>query len=100
MLYEVAVLPRARRQIAEARDWWDLNRVAAPALLRDEIDRALDRISGSPKVGTPWPLREGVRRLVLARIGFILLYRVRERARRVEVLALWHGRRGHPPPGL
>ena len=93
-------MPRARRQIAEARDWWDLNRAAAPALLGDELDRALDRIAGNPSVGAPWPRRAGVRRLVLARVGFLVLYRVRGRAQRIEVLALWHGSRGQPPPGL
>jgi plasmid stabilization system protein ParE len=100
MPYAIVVMPRARRQIAEARDWWNLNRAAAPALLGDELDRALARIAESPNVGAPWPRRAGVRRLVLARVGFIVLYRARSRAQRVEVLALWHGRRGEPPPRL
>jgi plasmid stabilization system protein ParE len=29
-----------------------------------------------------------------------VLYRVRARAERVDVLAVWHGARGQPPPGL
>ena len=35
-----------------------------------------------------------------ARKGLGPVYRVRARAERIEVLALWHGRRGQPPPGL
>ena len=100
MPYAIVIMPRARRLIAEARDWWNLNRAAAPALLGDELDRAFDRIAENPNVGAPWPRRAGVRRLVLARVGFLILYRVRARAERVEVLALWHGARGQPPPGL
>ncbi len=100
MPYAIVIMPRARRQIAAARDWWDLNRTAAPALLGDELDRALGRIADNPSVGTSWPRRAGVRRLVLARVGFLVLYRVRARAQHVEVLALWYGGRGQPPPGL
>jgi plasmid stabilization system protein ParE len=100
MPYAIVIMPRARRLIAEARDWWSLNRTAAPALLGEELDRAFDRIAKNPNIGAPWPRRAGVRRLVLARVGFLVLYRVRARAERIEVLAVWHGARGQPPPGL
>jgi hypothetical protein len=55
MPYAIVIMPRARRQIAEARDWWNLNRAAAPALLGEELDRALDRVAENPNVGAPWP---------------------------------------------
>ena len=41
---------------------------------------------------------EGVRRLFLSRTGYHLYYRVNEAERQVEVLALWHARRGEGPP--
>jgi hypothetical protein len=71
MPYVIVIMPRARRLIAEARDWWNMNRAAAPALLGDELDRAFDRIAENPNVGAPWPRRAGVRLLVLARVGFL-----------------------------
>ena len=44
--------------------------------------------------------RHGFWPLVLGRVDFLVFYRVRPRALRVEVLALWHSRRGQPPPPL
>jgi hypothetical protein len=49
MPYAIVIMPCARRLIAEARDWWNLNRAAAPALLGDELDRAFN---ASPKIPT------------------------------------------------
>ena len=51
MPYAIVIMPRARRLIAEARDWWSLNRTAAPALLGEELDRAFDRIAENPNIG-------------------------------------------------
>ena len=90
-------MPTARRQIVAACDWWRANRPVAPTLLEDELDIALDRLAERPNLGAPWPSRPGVRRLVLGRVAFVVLYRVRPRAQRVEILALWHGRRGELP---
>lgn len=100
MAYAIVIMPRARRLIAEARDWWYANRTAAPTLLGEELDRAFTRLAENPHLGASWPRREGVRRLVLARVGFFVLYRVRARVEHIEVLALWHGARGQPPPSL
>jgi plasmid stabilization system protein ParE len=96
--YSITIVPRAQRQIAAARDWWWANRPEAPTLLGDELDRALQRLVENPNLGSPWPQRPDVRRLRIARIELLLLYRVRPRAQRVEVLAIWYGRRGDPPP--
>jgi len=40
----------------------------------------------------------GVRRVHLPRVGYHLYYRVARRARRVEILAFWHAKRGAGPP--
>jgi plasmid stabilization system protein ParE len=95
--YSITIVPRAQRHIAEARDWWRANRPEAPTLLGEELDRALQRLVENPNLGSPWPLRADLRRLRLGRVELLLLYRLRPRAQRVEVLALWHGRRGRPP---
>jgi plasmid stabilization system protein ParE len=40
----------------------------------------------------------GVRRVHLPRVGYYLYYRIARRARRVEILAFWHAKRGAEPP--
>ena len=94
-MFAIVVSPRAGREIAAASAWWKSNRLAAPLLLADEVSQALARIAENPSIGTPW-LGER-RRLVLHRIEYLVLYRVRPRARRVEVIAFWHARRGASP---
>jgi plasmid stabilization system protein ParE len=96
--HSILIMPTARRQIAAAVIWWTSNRPAAPALLIEELDRALVHLAENPNAGVLWPRRANVRRLVLGRVDFLVFYRVRPRAQRVEILALWHARRGQPPP--
>lgn len=98
MRFIVSIMPTARRQIAAAHRWWSANRPAAPTLLVEELDRALAHLAENPRAGMPWPRRANVRRLALGRVDFLVFYRVCPRALRVDVLALWHGRRGQPPP--
>lgn len=98
MACSIVVMPTARRQFIAACDWWRANRPVAPTLLEHELDHAL--LAERPNLGAPWPRRPGVRRLVLGRVGYLILYQLRSRAQRVEILALWHGSRGEPPRRL
>ncbi len=77
----VAFLPRAKREIDEADEWWRANRAHPDAIL-DAIDRFIVLVLAQP-------------RLLLADVEYHLYYRVV--GRRVEVLSLWHVRRGSGP---
>ena len=86
------VTRRAAREIREAAHWWDENRPAAPDAFRDAIEKAFELISVQPKIGAVAAnvkLR-GVRRILLSRVRYFLYYRVKSKARAVEVVALWH----------
>jgi toxin ParE1/3/4 len=84
---------RALRQAIDAQRWWLTNRGAAPLLLRDELARVGALLAENPAIGLQVRGRD-VRRVVLPRTGYVLFYRVRSRAQRVEILALVHsGRR-------
>jgi toxin ParE1/3/4 len=89
----VIVLPRARLMLLEAARWWKSNRPEAPGMLDDEVEQALRRIAEQPRCGVVVRGRD-VRRVVLRETGYLLFYRVRPRAGRIEVLSLRHGRRG------
>lgn len=84
--------PRARRQLIEAQRWWVENRLAAPLLLREELASVGALLSEHPSAGVQVRGRDA-RRAVLPRTGYVLFYRVRPRAQRIEVIALVHGRR-------
>jgi len=85
--------PRALRQAVEAQRGWLANRTAAPLLLRDELARVGALLSENPSIGVQVCGRDA-RRVVLPRTAYVLFYRVRPRAHRIEVLALVHGSRG------
>jgi plasmid stabilization system protein ParE len=98
--FSVLVWDEAASQIEEANDWWRAHRRAAPDALVEDLERAFDLIARQPGIGTP--ARSGdlpdVRRLLLPRVGYFLYYRVVPSRREVNVLALWHARRGAGPP--
>lgn len=90
MAFAIVLSPKAHRQIAAAYAWWASNRLAAPTLLADEVTRAFLRLAENPSLGTKW---RQFRRVLLRRSEYLVIYRARPRARRVEVIAFWQARR-------
>ena len=90
---------RAARQIEEASDWWRKHREGSPEALSEDLVRALDIITRQPGIGSPAASHrlQGVRRVLLPRVGYLLFYRVARRRRELQVLAFWHARRGASP---
>lgn len=93
------VTRRAEREIERAGRWWRENREAAPEALREELENAFRLIAAQPHIGaratnTKLP---GVRRIHLARVHYHLYYRFVPEKLLVEVLALWHTKRGRSP---
>ena len=90
---------RAAAEIRRASAWWRANREAAPFALAEDIERAFELVAAQPGIGSRArnAKKEGVRRLLLSRTGYYLYYQVNAEAGRIEVLALWHSRRGRAP---
>ena len=90
----------ARQHIRKAERWWRENRTLKPNAVRQELEHALALISRHPGIGSRAlnVKMAGVRRIYLPIIKQHLYYHVLESPERVEVLALWHTRRGHGPP--
>ena len=89
----------AARHIRDAKSWWRENRLAAPNAVHEELERAFSLITFQPGVGgrasdVDLP---GVRRISLPKIKYQLYYRILPSPERVQVVALWHTRRGKPP---
>lgn len=94
----VVVSRRALAQIREAALWWKRNRQSAPDAVEVEIAKAIDLIAAQPSIGARADDRDlrSVRRVRLDRIGYHLYYSAT--SERIDVLALWHVRRGSGPP--
>ncbi|MBB4482513.1 type II toxin-antitoxin system RelE/ParE family toxin [Rhizobium etli] len=62
----------------------------------DEIERQTDLLIDQPEIGRPGRI-EGTRELVISRTSFIVIYRVRQKLKQVEILRLVHGAQKWPP---
>jgi plasmid stabilization system protein ParE len=92
---KIGFTSRALRQMRVAGAWWRRNRHKSPNALEDEIDRALLLLSSHPLSGPPVRARPGVRKIELLVTGYHLYYRVVNGA--IQILGLWHARRGSKP---
>jgi plasmid stabilization system protein ParE len=97
--YHVHIVISAARAIAEAAEWWVANRPKAPEAFAEELERAFQLLASQPSIGAQARNVKlvGVRRVHLQRIHYYLYYRVRANTETVEVLALWHTKRGTSP---
>ena len=95
----IVVTALAARHIREADDWWRINRTATPNAVRKEVQRAFALIAGQPRMGSRAKdvALPNVQRIFLPIIEYYLYYRVLE-PERIEIVALWHRRRGSRPP--
>jgi hypothetical protein len=75
-VFAVLFVPRAMRELLQAGRGWRANRLEAPRLIDDELDRALKRIAVFPH-SAPTVRGRDVRRMGLRRTGYLLFYRVR-----------------------
>jgi plasmid stabilization system protein ParE len=96
----VEVTALAAQHIRRAEHWWRSNRPSVPNAVREDLEQALSLLATQPRIG---PIARnvklpGVRRVYLARIKYDLYYREIEESDILQVLALWHSRRGAPPP--
>ena len=99
MSRRLVVAPRAAAQIRAAANWWIHNRDKAPDAFAEEIERGFETIWRLPSAGEPvqHSSLRGLRRLLLGRVHYHLYYILGQTGNTVEILALWHARRGEEP---
>jgi plasmid stabilization system protein ParE len=91
-MYDVIVMPRAERELADAIAWWEANRPKNPFLLERELDELIGGLASYPNRGRPTSV-VGERYVVAPQTSYRITYRVRPRAMRVEVLSIRHAAR-------
>ena len=97
MALTARVMPRARREINKAADWWLKNRPAAPGAIDSDLRAAIDALVEQPGIGTQVENARDpqTRRLYLARTRYFVYYRARGSF--LEVVAFWHASRDREP---
>lgn len=95
--YVILFAGRARRELARADEWWNVNRPDAPGLLVEELTAALAKLADAPYTGVAVKHPREVRRWLLHRCRYHVYYSIDDQARSVTVRALWHALRGQGP---
>ena len=98
MTLPVRTTPEADAQIFKIDSWWRRNRPAAPDLFLTELTAAFEILASVPQLGRLYrqsPVRH-TRRLLLQETRYHVYYV--PTAAEVQVLAVWHARRGLGPP--
>ncbi len=95
----VRIVSSAARAIVEAAEWWVAHRTKAPDAFSVELERALQLLASQPSIGAKARNVKlaDVRRIHLPRVHYHLYYRVISDPMTVEILALWHTKRGTSP---
>lgn len=91
----VVWLPQAQRLRFAQLDYIAERNPHAAMRVDDEIERQADLLEEHPDMGRAGRVK-GTRELVIQRTPFILVYRVRPRMKRVEVLRVLHGAQRWP----
>ncbi len=97
--WQVQIAPRARSQIEQVTAWWRANRPAAASLVADELEAAVQRLTGAPLSAAPYRRMEfrSVRRVLLPRIRYHAYYEVDEAKQLIRIVAFWHASRRSGP---
>src|SRR5262245_30687855 len=93
--FGVRIAHSAMADIEKISRWWHRHRPAAPRLFDRELDRALELLEAHPQSGARAPLKayRDVRRVVLPRSGYLVIYRVLETEREVWIVRVRSARR-------
>ncbi|WP_180902431.1 type II toxin-antitoxin system RelE/ParE family toxin [Martelella soudanensis] len=93
---KVVWLPQARTDRTDAIAYIARDNPRAALDQLGEIEQQTDGLADHPEMGRIGRMR-GTRELVVNRTPFIIIYRVRSRLDRVEILRLLHGAQHWPP---
>lgn len=88
--------PRARQQRQAAIEYIAQDNPGAAIEQLDRIEDQTDMLLDHPELGRPGR-KQGTRELVISRTPFIAVYRVRPKAKRIELLRLLHSSQQWPP---
>ena len=88
--------PRARNARTAAIDYVANDSPRAALVQLNEIERHTGMLIAHLEMGRPGRV-DGTRELVISRTPFIVIYRIRPRAKRIELFRFLHGAQQWPP---
>jgi plasmid stabilization system protein ParE len=94
---KIDISPTAGRQIAEFKEWWNVNRSSARVRVENAVEEALEAILAHPELGPRYAKAPQYRTWRLRGTPYVLFYRVDEAADTIWVAVAWSAKRGVGP---
>jgi len=88
-MIQIVWMPRARKNRQAAIEYIAQENLQAALDQLDQIERQVDLLPNNPEIGRTGR-KHGTRELMLSKTSFILLYRIRPHAKRIEILRVLH----------
>jgi plasmid stabilization system protein ParE len=88
MTYKIEILPRARRQLMEAWDWYDDRWAGLGDRFMQEIEKKLQQIEKTPERYAE--RRKGFRETKVKIFPYLVIYRIQKRKKIVAVSSIFH----------
>lgn len=92
-------LPRAEKDLEAHLDYIEQDSIQAADMVAERVELQVGQLAQFPHLGRPGRKR-GTRELVISRTSLVLVYRVRPKATRIEMLRVLHERQQWPTSNL
>jgi len=92
MNYIVTVAVKARRELAEASNWYDGKQLHLGEQFEEAIFKKIYLIQANP---LQYPMKDGLREAVSDDFPFIIIYKVVEKGNKIIIVSVFHMSR-HP----
>lgn len=93
---KVEWLPRAEKNLADQLDYIERDSIQAADTVAGRVQDQLGQLVRFPEMGRPGRKR-GTRELVISKTSLILVYRLRPRLARAEIVRVLHSSQQWPP---
>ena len=88
MIYKVELLPRARKELIDAWDWYDDKWTGLGDRFMREVEKKLDQIEKTPE---RYPeRRKGFRETKVRVFPYLIIYRIQKRKKIIAISSIFH----------
>jgi len=91
MSYSIKLLPAARTDIAEAKEWYEEQREDLGKEFKEEVLTFIENLKENPSGFQVW--HKQVRKVITSRFPYVIYFKIEESLKQVVILGVLHGKR-------
>ncbi|HYV91398.1 MAG TPA: type II toxin-antitoxin system RelE/ParE family toxin [Chitinophagales bacterium] len=91
MSYSIKLLPAAKVDIAEAKEWYEERRENLGVEFKEEVSAFIENLKENPSGFQVW--HKQVRKVITRRFPYVIYFKIYESLKQVVILGVLHGKR-------